>query len=231
MNSNLAYALPDRHPQPSETPTRRIEVAPTRQQRRARPRTVYALVTIAGVFAILIAQLLISIVLSDGAYQISALQTEQKELGRTAGTLTEQLDVLNSPQHLAASAESLGMVSNANPAFLRLADGAVLGTPTPATAAGGSVIGAGGSLLVANSLLEGVDLAGQGLPGAVAPGTAAPGTPVAAQAPAAGPWITSTPAASSPAAGAPATAPGTGSVASTPTTASAPTTLPAPTTR
>jgi hypothetical protein len=222
MNSNLAYALPERYTQPTEAPTRRIEVVPTRQQRRARPRTVYALVTIAGVFAILIAQLLISIVLSDGAYQISALQTEQKELGRSAGTLTEQLDVLNSPQHLAASAESLGMVSNATPAFLRLADGAVLGTPTPATAAGGSVIGAGGSLLVANSLLEGVDLAGQGLPGTVAPGTVTPGAPVVADAPATGPWITS----------APATAAGTGSVASTPTSSTpAPATLPTPTTR
>ncbi|MET1043457.1 MAG: hypothetical protein ABWX59_04965 [Microbacteriaceae bacterium] len=228
MNSNLAYALPERQTPPTEQPTRRIEVAPTRDQRRARPRTVYALATIAGVFAILIAQLLISIVLSDGAYQISALQTEQKELGRTAGTLTEELDVLNSPQHLAASAESLGMVSNANPAFLRLADGAVLGTPTAATEAGGSVIGAGGSLLVANSLLAGVDLAGQGLPGAVPPAT--PETPAAAEAPTTGPWITSTPAAGSaaadsPAAGAPATAPGTGSVAS------APNTLPSPTTR
>ncbi|WP_167139796.1 hypothetical protein [Diaminobutyricimonas sp. TR449] len=216
MNTNLAYTLPTTAP--AESPTRHIEVVPTRQQRRARPRMLYAAVTIGGVFAILIAQLLISIVLSDGAYQISALQSEQKELSRSAGTLTEELDLLASPQHLAASAEALGMVSNSNPAFLRLTDGAVLGAPATADATAGSVIGPGGSLLVPNSLLDGVPLAGASTPDQVAP----PAAP-----PEGGTWTSSAaPTAQGPAqAGAPAGSETGGSVASNSGT------LPAPTTR
>ena len=39
---------------------------------------------------------------------------------------------MQSPQYLAANAEALGMVPNANPVYLRLSDGAVLGQPTAA---------------------------------------------------------------------------------------------------
>lgn len=154
--TNLAYSQPGRSPRvPAPTPehTRHIEIVSTRSQRRARPRTVYALVTVAGLFAILMAQLLLSIVLSNGAYQISALQTQQTELSRDAQTYTEQLDVLKSPQNLSARAEALGMVMSTAPAvYLRLSDGAVIGTPTAMRASQAAVIGAEGSL-IPNSLL------------------------------------------------------------------------------
>ena len=110
-----------------EQQRRHIEIVATRAQRRARPRLVYAAVTVAGLFAILIAQLLLSIMVSDGAYKIAALQGVQKELSRDQQTLSEQLHVLQSPQHLAANAESLGMVANTSTAFLRLSDGKVIG--------------------------------------------------------------------------------------------------------
>ena len=95
--TNLAYSAavrPSRTPLEAPTRTRHIEIVSTRTQRRARPRTIYALVTVAGLFVILMAQLLLSIVLSDGAYQISALQAQQTELSRDTQTYTEQLDVL-----------------------------------------------------------------------------------------------------------------------------------------
>ena len=114
---------------------RHIEIVSSRSQRRARPRMVYAALTVAGLFAILIAQLLLSIAVSDGAYRIAALQGVQRELSRDQQTLTEQLHVLQSPQHLAANAQALGMVANTSTAFLRLADGAVLGTAVAATRA------------------------------------------------------------------------------------------------
>jgi hypothetical protein len=44
-----------------------------------------------------------------------------------------ELDVLRDPQRVAREAQGMGMVIPATPAFLRLADGKVLGTPTPAT--------------------------------------------------------------------------------------------------
>jgi hypothetical protein len=160
---SAAYSMAAGAVEADEVPLqpRHIEIVSSRSQRRARPRMVYAAVTVAGLFAILIAQLLLSIAVSDGAYRIAALQGVQRELSRDQQTLTEQLHVLQSPQHLAANAQALGMVANTSTAFLRLADGAVLGTAVAATASGGSVIGADGALLVPDALLKDVPLAAQ----------------------------------------------------------------------
>jgi hypothetical protein len=207
---SAAYSLSARAAEADEVPLqpRHIEIVSTRKQRRARPRTVYAAVTVAGLFAILIAQLLLSIAVSDGAYRIAALQGVQRELSRDQQTLTEQLHVLQSPQHLAANAQALGMVANSSTAFLRLSDGAVIGTAVAATASGGSVIGADGALLVPDALLKGMPLASQ-------PATAG-------QSPAPGqPTVIGQPTAAD--AGAPAAGAAAGSVASAP--------IPAPITR
>jgi hypothetical protein len=137
-----------------------IEIAPTRAQRRSRPRVAYAVVVVGGLGAVLAGQLLLSIALSDGAYVIDGLQSKQTALARSEQLLSEDLDKLSSPQNLARNAESLGMVQNANPAYLRLSDGAVLGAPAAAQGSNGTVLGAGGSL-VANQLLVNVPLATQ----------------------------------------------------------------------
>lgn len=134
---------------------RRVEVVSTRAQRRARPRVVYALVGVLGLFGIFLAQLLLSISAANGAYSISKLQNEQKELLRTEQSLTESIETLQSPQNLAANAEALGMVSNAAPAYLRLSDGAVLGTAAAAGAGQGVLAG---QSLVGNELLVGVPI-------------------------------------------------------------------------
>ncbi len=157
MSANVAYALPERSPQPAPGEKRRhIEIVTSREQRLARPRLAYSLVIVVGLFAVLATQLLLSIALADGAYQISALQAEQKELARSHQSVAEELHVLGSPQSLAARAESLGMVSNNSAAYLSLADGKVLGSPKAAKSGAGSAVGTNGSLLVANSLLDGV---------------------------------------------------------------------------
>ena len=156
-------ALPLSSPRPSrstETPRRHLEVAPTRAQRRARPRVLPAIVTISGIGVILLAQLLLSIVLADGAYTIAGLQTEQRDLQRQEQALTEQLEVLSSTQNLTANAEHLGMVASGNPVFLDLSTGAVSGNPTPA---GGSLTGSSGNQ-IGNSLLTGATLVEQAPP-------------------------------------------------------------------
>jgi hypothetical protein len=112
-----------------ETHPRHIEIITTKAQRRARPKVIHAVITLGALFVIFMAQLLLSIAVSDGAYQIAALQQSQKELSRTEDALAEQLAVLNSPQHLVADAASLGMVIATDAAYLRLADGAVLAAP------------------------------------------------------------------------------------------------------
>ncbi|MWV49679.1 hypothetical protein GRS96_10375 [Rathayibacter sp. VKM Ac-2803] len=142
-------ARPARPGAPSERP--RIEAVPT-VARSPRPKLVYGIVAVAGLFAIIVVQLLVSVGLSQGAYQISALQTEQKTLTRSNAEKQDAVDTLSSPQNLATAAQGLGMVANTAPVYLRLSDGAVLGDPTSAAA---SEVGtAAASTLVPNALIQ-----------------------------------------------------------------------------
>ncbi len=99
---------------------------------------------------ILLAQLMLSIVLADGAYQISSLQNQKHDAVLLQHSLSETLNLYNSPQHLAANAEALGMVTSGNAVYLDATTGAVTGT---GTAAGGSLLGVGDH--VSNVLLDG----------------------------------------------------------------------------
>jgi hypothetical protein len=144
---NLAIARPMRPSAvPAPQPRRHLEIAPSRAQRRARPRLAHAVVTIAGIGVILLVQLLLSFLLADGAYQISSLQTEQRDLLREEQALNEHLELLASTQSLTAYAEALGMVASGNPVFLDVATGGVSGS--------GSTAGALPVNLVGNSLLD-----------------------------------------------------------------------------
>ena len=157
MSSNLAYAPRRERPVPLAEPRqhpRHIEIVSTRAQRRARPKLAYAVVTIASLFTIFAAQLLLSIVVSDGAYQVSALQDQQKDLLRTEDALTEKLNVLDSTQNLSAQAAHLGMVPNSAPYAIDLGTGRVYGLPGSADPAG-----CGGKCnLITNSQLAGVPM-------------------------------------------------------------------------
>ena len=108
MSNALAIDLPAFVPAGLDSHPRHIEIVSTRHQRRARPRVVYALVAVVGLFIILMAQLLLSIWLSDGAYQISGLQQTQRDLSRDQQALSESLNTLRSPQNLAGRASARG---------------------------------------------------------------------------------------------------------------------------
>ncbi|UFS60479.1 hypothetical protein [Subtercola endophyticus] len=160
----------------------RLTLASDLVLRRRKPKLVYAAVVILGVMAIVVTQLLLSVGLSNGAYQIESLQDQQKTIDRTNADLQEKLDSLSSPQNLAASAQSLGMVSNSNPVYLRLSDGAVLGTPKAATAGSGTFTGGQSSLVPPAATTPATPAAP---PAATAAGAAAAGTAAAGTTPAA----------------------------------------------
>ncbi|MDH6237228.1 hypothetical protein [Cryobacterium sp. CG_9.6] len=151
MSDNLARVAEAGFPAESSEfarEQRRFHIVAPSARRRSRPRIFYALTAIAGVSAIIVAQLLLSVGISQGAYEISSLQNSQAELGRTEASVNEDLVRVSSPQSLAANAEALGMVSNSNPVYLQLSDGAVLGAPSSAS---GSQ--SGSASLVPNALL------------------------------------------------------------------------------
>ena len=157
--SNLAYAQPLSSPIPEVHPRRLGAIAP-QSSSRARPKVAYAVMTVASLVVIFAAQLLLSIAVSDGAYQISGLQAQQKDLLREQQALSEELNLLGSTQHLAANAAHLGMVPNANPLILDLTTGAVASAPGTNDPGG-----CGGACnLVANSLTTGLPLANAAAP-------------------------------------------------------------------
>lgn len=207
MSTNLALVDPAVVPSRAPRPDRQhrpelVEVTPTAAQRRARPRIGYAVVAVAALGILLLAQLGISMVLSQGAYTLNSLSTEQTNLSRKQQSLSEELRVLDSPQNLARNAQALGMIANSTPVYLDPKTGRVYGTPTPAKPDEAT---ASTENQVPNSLLNDVPLATQ--PGATSTSkeTANTGDPAAGSA-AAG---TSAPAASEKTSGASASDQGT----------------------
>jgi hypothetical protein len=167
-------------PAPQERAPRPVRAVPAAPP-RPRPKLAYAVVAIGGVLAMVVAQLLLSVGLSHGAYEISALQQQQTTLGWQQQSASDDLLQVSSPQFIAANAQALGMVINGTPAYLRLSDGAVVGVPAAAMEA--TEVPVGPSTLVGNALLNGVPLVtvpGASVdPDATGTGVANPAEPVA----------------------------------------------------
>lgn len=87
-----------------------------------------------GLIAVGLLNLLVSTFCNTAIYTISSLKAQTKELATKTQILQQQVDSLRSPQNLANSAKSLGMVVNANSVFLKVSTGKVLGAAIPASA-------------------------------------------------------------------------------------------------
>ncbi|WP_322409316.1 hypothetical protein [Microbacterium invictum] len=137
---------------PGGTPERRlrpVEQAVPRSRRR--PRLAYGVVAVVASLAIASAQMMLSILTTQGSYEISSLTQQQSELQWERQMLSDDVAGLSSPQYLAANAAALGMVIEESPNYLRLSDGAVLGAGIAAE--GGASIDALGRGSVANDLI------------------------------------------------------------------------------
>lgn len=110
---------------PAARASRHLRAVP---RARRRPKLAYALVAVAGALAIGAAQVVLSIATTQGVYEEAALQQQVREMGWQQQSLGDAVVGLSSPQYLAANAASLGMVINQSPTYLRLSDGAILGS-------------------------------------------------------------------------------------------------------
>lgn len=89
-----------------------------------------ALVLIGG----LVGLLLLNVSLARGAYVSHDLKVASVQLAEREQALNQQVALAATPQQLEARARELGMVEAPSPAFIRLADGTVLGVPQVAQA-------------------------------------------------------------------------------------------------
>lgn len=139
---------------PARTPSTRH-----RTQANQVPKLRYVVVLLAGIFAILGGQLLLSIAVSGGAYEIASLKSELRGSHQKQQIVSEEISALVAPDTLANLASSLGMVPDNNPAYIRVSDGAVFGEATPAVASSGGqvfAVTAGTETLVAPAIVEDV---------------------------------------------------------------------------
>ncbi len=127
-----ALNLPTRSPSTAIKPR---AIHPTRQavSSATAPKLRYIVVTLIGIFGILGVQLMLSIAVSGGAYEIAGLKSEVRNSQQELQVVAEDINALVAPDTLATLAASMGMVADNNPAYLRLSDSAVLGQAVPAS--------------------------------------------------------------------------------------------------
>lgn len=166
---------------PTPVRERRLTVVPATVRRRA-PRRLFGVIAVLGALAIVLVQMGLGILTTQSSFEISSLTQQQRDLTYQKQILSDESAGLSSPQYLAANAAALGMVIDESPTYLRLSDGAVIGSDKPADTA--SSVDAKGRGSVGNALISGVPLVtdpaasttenGTATPAPAAPGSSAP---------------------------------------------------------
>lgn len=118
-----------RSTRPALPPKRLRLVAPTRSNAS---RTPFVVVVLTVISLGLVGLIFMSTVLQSQSFELARLDRQATALQIEQESLAHDLNMLKSPAGLASAAISYGMVPNANPVFLRLSDGKVIGKADPA---------------------------------------------------------------------------------------------------
>ncbi len=119
---------------PEPAPRRRavLTVVPVREV--TRPRAPFVLAVVSLLVTGLIGLLVLNTVLGKDSFHLFELRSENRALLDQEQVLVREVEMLRSPSTIAEKAAGLGMVPAGPPAFLRLSDGAVLGSAEAAQA-------------------------------------------------------------------------------------------------
>lgn len=135
MSTATARPLP-RHqpaaPAPAATPAPRPRLAVVHAPDKARTRAPFVITCMLIIAASLLTALFLNTSMARTSYAISDLDRKIAQQAQDERDLSASLDQKSSPYELANAAAALGMVPAPPSAWLRLSDGAVLGTPTVA---------------------------------------------------------------------------------------------------
>ncbi|MDX6299953.1 MAG: hypothetical protein QOF53_1167 [Nocardioidaceae bacterium] len=110
----------------------RLSVVPRSTGRRAARVPFFALLSVLLVGGVA-GLLFVNTSMQQVSFTTTAMEQKASELQAQRQSLQMQLDALRDPQRVALQAKQMGMVPPASPAFIRLGDGKILGTPTLAT--------------------------------------------------------------------------------------------------
>lgn len=109
----------------------RLSLVPVRRTRP--PRAPFAVLVFAILGAGVVGLLMFNTHMQQASFYATRLQQQANDLTARQQALDMDLEQLRAPQRLAEAAKGLGMVAPGVPAFVRLSDGTVVGTPTPAS--------------------------------------------------------------------------------------------------
>lgn len=118
----------------TEAAQRRARLAVVRGGGSSAPRVPFAALVLTVLALGLVGLLVLNTSLQQGAFYARDLEARALTLSQQREALQLRVAALREPQQVADRAAALGMVPNPSPAFLRLADGEVLGDPSPAGA-------------------------------------------------------------------------------------------------
>ena len=104
-------------------------VRPVRSRARKAP---FVVVVLAVLGSGLVGLILMSTVLQAQAFEAAKLDAKATELQTRQQAISREIERLQSPANVASRAIAIGLVPPANPAFLQLSDGKVLGEAVPA---------------------------------------------------------------------------------------------------
>ena len=167
--SAIRLATPNRQLTPARAQLRAVSVANSRD---TKVNTKLVSLLTFGALSIAFANLVLHILTSSSVYELASLQQQARELNTTSQIIADEVDSLSSQQNLSNSAQKLGMIANANPVFISIAEQKVYGKPTAALNTDGRVA----KNLIANSAMTAVST---GLSASVASADAAPDKPAA----------------------------------------------------
>ena len=109
----------------------RLSVVPGQVVRA--PRAPFAVLVLGILVAGVVGLLMFNTHMQQASFYATSLQQRADALTAQQQSLDMDLERLRDPQRLAHAGRQLGLVVPAVPSFVRLSDGAVLGTPTAAT--------------------------------------------------------------------------------------------------
>lgn len=102
------------------------------EAKKLRPNLLAGLILVVGIVVVYIAILALNMVLTQDAYHMRELKTQQRDLATQEQIIQEEVDSLGSPQNLADAANRLGMVANPASVLLDIKNDKVFGSPKPA---------------------------------------------------------------------------------------------------
>ncbi|HEY0904366.1 MAG TPA: hypothetical protein VGE14_10805 [Marmoricola sp.] len=109
----------------------RLTLVPARTPRA--PRAPFTALVLLVLGAGVVGLLMFNTHMQQASFHATELQQRADDLTARQQALEMELERLRAPQRLAEAGKDLGMVAPGVPAFVRLADGRVVGTPTAAS--------------------------------------------------------------------------------------------------